>query len=243
MFVASMSHELRTPLNSIIGFIGVVLQGISGDLNTAQKGQLDRAYESSKHLLLLISDVLDVSKIEAGFLQLNTEKFELKPVLSELEHAVQHLMTGKTVALSFDCADNLRLVTDRKRLYQVLLNVLSNAVKYTEQGSVIVSACIENEQLRIACKDTGIGIAETDFDKLFQPFERVESPLKIKTSGTGLGLYLSHKIVTQLLGGHIEVNSKLGQGSMFTIIMPINTPLVAAQKMSVVIETNAEESV
>jgi PAS domain S-box-containing protein len=243
MFVAAMSHELRTPLNSIIGFLGVVLQGLSGDLNPVQKGQLDRAYQSSKHLLLLISDVLDISKIEAGYLQINPDKFELKPLLGELEHAVQHLMAGKKLTLSMDCAAKLQLNTDRKRLYQVLLNVLGNAVKYTEQGSVKMSARLDKKQLKIDCTDTGIGIAQADFHKLFQPFERVDSPLKIKTSGTGLGLYLSHKIVTQLLGGSIEVRSKLGQGTTFTIIMPVNTPLAMVQKTTTTIEAKAAEPV
>jgi PAS domain S-box-containing protein len=243
MFVAAMSHELRTPLNSIIGFLGIVLQGISGELNSAQKGQLDRAYQSSKHLLLLISDVLDVSKIEAGFLQLNIEKFELKPLLIELEHAVQHLLAGKDLALGIVCTAKLQVTTDRKRLYQVLLNVLSNAVKYTEQGSIQMKVHIEDNQLIVICQDTGIGIDEADFARLFQPFVRVESPLTIKTSGTGLGLYLTHKIVTQLLGGSITVHSKLGQGSTFTIIMPINTPAVLALKAASSVEGNVEEVV
>ena len=243
MFVASMSHELRTPLNSIIGFIGVVLQGISGELNPVQKGQLDRAYQSSKHLLLLISDVLDVSKIEAGFLQLNIETFELKPLLVELEHAVQHLLAGKDLALGIVCTAKLQVTTDRKRLYQVLLNVLSNAVKYTEQGSVQMKAHIEDNQLIVNCNDTGIGIAEADFAKLFQPFERAESKLKIKTPGTGLGLYLTRKILTQLLDGSIAVSSELGQGSTFTIIIPINKPARLELKVGSSLEPKFEDTV
>ena len=242
MFVASMSHELRTPLNSIIGFLGVVLQGVSGELNPVQKGQLDRAYQSSKHLLLLISDVLDVSKIEAGFLQLNIEKFELKPLLIELEHAVQHLLAGKDLSLGIVCTAKLQVTTDRKRLYQVLLNVLGNAVKYTEQGSIKMQAHIENNQLIVSCKDTGIGIAEADFAKIFQPFERAESALKIKTLGTGLGLYLTQQIVTQLLGGSITVQSELGQGSTFTIIMPINTAAELALEAASRVEGDVQET-
>ena len=243
MFVASMSHELRTPLNSIIGFIGVVLQGISGELNPVQKGQLERAYQSSKHLLLLISDVLDVSKIEAGYLKLNIEKFELKPLLIELEHAVQHLLAGKDLALGIVCTNKLKVTTDRKRLYQVLLNVLSNAVKYTEQGSVQMNVQLEGNQLVVSCKDTGIGIAESNFTKLYQPFERVESPLKIKIPGTGLGLYLTHKILTQLLGGSITVSSELGQGSTFTIIIPINKPADDALKVVSGADSNVDDAV
>lgn len=243
MFVAAMSHELRTPLNSIIGFLGVVLQEISGELNPTQKGQLDRAYQSSKHLLLLISDVLDVSKIEAGFLQMNTEKFELKPLLMELEHAVQHLLAGKDLALGIVCTNKLKVTTDRKRLYQVLLNVLSNAVKYTEQGSVQMKAHIEDNQLIVSCSDTGIGITESDFAKLYQPFERIESPLKIKTPGTGLGLYLTHKILSQLLGGSITVQSELGQGTAFTIIIPINRSANDALMVASDADPNVEAAV
>lgn len=243
MFVAAMSHELRTPLNSIIGFIGVVLQGISGALNPAQKGQLNRAYESSKHLLLLISDVLDASKIEAGFLQLDTEKFELKPLFTEAEHAVQHLLAGKNLALSVDCAAKLQLETDRKRLYQVVLNVLSNAIKYTEHGKVKVSAQIDGNQLKISCQDTGIGINDADITQLFQPFVRLKSHLKIKTPGTGLGLYLSQKILTQLLGGSMTVQSELGQGSTFNIIIPINAPVLLAPKAFFIGDGDVEESI
>jgi PAS domain S-box-containing protein len=230
MFVASMSHELRTPLNSVLGFLGVVLQGLSGKLNQAQESHVSRAYQSAKHLLMLISEVLDLSKIEAGALRMEVSKFELKPLLTDVEHAVQHLLAGKKLALNIDCSPKCALETDRDRLFEVLLNVVSNAVKYTEQGSVKVKARIENNTLKIVCKDTGIGIDKKDFAKLFLPFERIESHLRIKTTGTGLGLYLSQQILTQLLSGSIDVQSKLGQGSTFTIIMPINTPAIVVQK-------------
>ena len=195
MFVASMSHELRTPLNSIIGFLGVVLQGMSGELNVKQKDQLSRAYHSAKHLLSLVSDVIDISKIEAGYLQTHIEKVFLKQLFSEVEHAVMHLAEAKHLAFDVDCDDDLQLETDRKRLYQVVLNVVSNALKYTEQGVVKVTAAIKNEMLIISEEDTGVGVAESDVDDLFKPFERIESRLKVKTLGTGLGLYLTRKIL------------------------------------------------
>jgi PAS domain S-box-containing protein len=224
MFVASMSHELRTPLNSIIGFLGVVLHGMSGEINARQKDQLGRAYNSSKHLLALISDVIDISKIEAGFLQIHTEKFELLSLLEEIQHAVHHITEEKKLILHIDCAKGITLNTDRKRLYQVILNVVSNAVKYTEQGSVNVSAALRGERLIVAVQDTGIGIDEEGLANLFKPFERVDSRLRIKTLGTGLGLYLTQKILTQLLGGSIEVVSTPEVGSVFTINIPINAP-------------------
>ena len=233
MFVASMSHELRTPLNSIIGFLGVVLQGMSGELNAKQKDQLGRAYHSAKHLLSLISDVIDISKIEAGFLQTHVEKVYLKQLFTEVEYAVTHLAEEKHLALDIDCADHLQLETDRKRLYQVVLNVVSNALKYTEQGAVNVTAIVKGKALIIDVEDTGIGIAEADLSDLFKPFERIESRLKVKTLGTGLGLYLTRKILTQLLGGTIEVKSSLGLGSTFTIKVPLMAPVVLQNSGSI----------
>jgi signal transduction histidine kinase len=243
MFVASMSHELRTPLNSIIGFLGVVLQGMSGELNLKQKDQLGRAYHSAKRLLSLISDVIDISKIEAGFLQVHVEEFELKPLLVEVEHAVIHIVEQKDLILSIDCPARLKLLTDRKRLYQVVLNVVSNALKYTEQGSVRVLAGLKGKQLVITVEDTGIGIGEADIAGLFKPFERVESRLKVKTLGTGLGLYLTRKILSQLLGGTIEVKSELEKGSTFTIAIPTTMPANISQSSISILEQPAAEDV
>ena len=239
MFVASMSHELRTPLNSIIGFLGVVLQGMSGELNVKQKDQLGRAYNSSKHLLSLITDVIDISKIEAGFLQVHVEKFDLAALLVEVQHATQHLVQEKKLYLSLDCPANLNLETDRKRLYQVILNVVSNALKYSEDGGVKLHASIKAKQLEIKVQDTGIGIGEADLAKLFKPFERIESHLKIKTLGTGLGLYLTRKILAQLLGGKISVTSKLAEGSTFTISIPTKISTAVAQSHASILEDAA----
>ena len=234
MFVASMSHELRTPLNSIIGFLGVVLQGMSGELNLKQKDQLSRAYHSAKHLLSLITDVIDISKIEAGFLQVHIEKFELMPLLEEIEQAIEHIVNEKNLHIKIECENAVKLETDRKRLYQVILNVASNAVKYTIQGAVHIKAQLVNDWLVITVQDTGIGIGEADLNQLFQPFERIDSPLKIKTLGTGLGLYLTRKILAQLLNGTIQVKSELGEGSIFTIKIPAKiSPLVAEQTPSI----------
>jgi PAS domain S-box-containing protein len=233
MFVASMSHELRTPLNSIIGFIGVVLQGMSGAINDKQKEQLGRAYGSAKHLLSLISDVIDISKIEAGYLQVHIERFELKPLLIEVEQVVRHIALEKSLDVSIECAKKITLETDRKRLYQVILNVLSNAVKYTEKGSVKVIAKVVEDELIISTQDTGIGMSEVALTKLFKPFERAESHLRIKTLGTGLGLYLTKKVLTQLLGGTIEVVSKPEVGSVFTMKVPLKAPEISTQADSV----------
>jgi hypothetical protein len=236
MFVASMSHELRTPLNSIIGFLGVVLQGMSGELNPKQKDQLGRAYASSKHLLSLISDVIDISKIEAGFLETHQDTFLVKNVMDEVANAVQHLAVERNLALMIECPEHLTLNSDRKRIYQVVLNVVSNALKYTETGQVKVVLTPLEEVLEIMVEDTGIGINDEGLKKLFKPFERVDSRLKIKTLGTGLGLYLTHKILTLLLGGSIEVKSQVEKGSTFTIRLPYQMPTLEARKSVNILE-------
>ncbi len=241
MFVASMSHELRTPLNSIIGFLSVVLQGMSGELNMKQKDQLGRAYHSAKHLLSLISDVIDISKIEAGFLQVHEEKVYLKQLFIEVKHVLTHLAEEKKLILNIECIDKLQLETDRKRLYQVILNVVSNALKYTEHGSVQVTAEIKKDWLSIQVVDTGIGIAAADLDNLFKPFERIDSKLRVKTLGTGLGLYLTRKILSQLLGGTIEVKSVIDEGSIFTIKVPLKIPKTIKQTNISILEEHQQK--
>ncbi len=241
MFVASMSHELRTPLNSIIGFLSVVLQGMSGGLNMKQKDQLGRAYHSAKHLLSLISDVIDISKIEAGFLQVHEEKVYLKQLFIDVQHVLAHLAEEKKLILNIECSDKLQLETDRKRLYQVVLNVVSNALKYTERGSVQATAQIKKDWLSIQVVDTGIGIAAADLDHLFKPFERIDSKLRVKTLGTGLGLYLTRKILSQLLGGTIEVKSVIDEGSIFTIKVPLKIPKTVKQTNISILEEHQQK--
>ncbi len=151
-----------------------------------------------------------------------------------------HLAEAKNLALDFDCDDDLQLETDRKRLYQVVLNVVGNALKYTEQGAVKVTAAIKNEMLIIAVEDTGIGIAESDMDDLFKPFERIESRLKVKTLGTGLGLYLIRKILAQLLSGIIEVQSVFGLVSTFSIKVPLLATAILQNGASILEEPHLQ---
>ena len=220
MFIASMSHELRTPLNSIIGFTGMTLQGLSGDLNDEQKDNLSRSYQSAKHLLSLITDVIDISKIEAGRVDAFAEEIHLKEVLAEAISNVKPLVKDKRLEISVEAHADVRLHTDRRRLLQCLLNFLSNAVKYTETGVVTVTTAETNGQVEISVSDTGIGIAEKDMPRLFEAFERLDTHLRVKAGGTGLGLYLTRKIATDLLHGEVAVQSKAGQGSTFTLRVP-----------------------
>ncbi|MDA3895715.1 MAG: ATP-binding protein [Desulfobacteraceae bacterium] len=220
MFIASMSHELRTPLNSIIGFTGVMLQGMSGEINNEQRDQLQRVYGSGKHLLALITDVIDISKIEAKKTETYVSEFNLAEVIQEAAITVQPEIEKKDLMLEVTMPAAIPLKTDRRRLFQCILNLLSNAVKYTEKGTICIETHVHDELLDISVTDTGIGISEQDLPVLFQSFVRLESHLKIKAGGTGLGLYLIRKIASDLLGGTVSAQSTLGEGSTFVLTIP-----------------------
>ncbi len=217
MFVASMSHELRTPLNSIIGFTGVILQGMSGDLNERQKDQLGRVNGASHHLLDLINDVIDISKIEAERTDVFPVDLVMDEVIEEAIGAVQIQLEAKGLDLTVDVPKGLNLMTDRKRLLQCILNLLSNAVKYTDEGEIRITARSIGSEVEVAVTDSGIGIPEPALEKLFQPFERLQSHVSVKAGGTGLGLYLTKKIATELLGGGVAVESQVEEGSTFRL--------------------------
>lgn len=220
MFIASMSHELRTPLNSIIGFTGMTLQGLSGTLNDEQRDNLKRVYQAAKHLLALISDVIDISKIEAGRIDSFSEVVSLKEIVDEAIATVELKLNDKQLTLAVEASADVKLNTDRKRLLQCLINLLSNGVKYTEKGGITITAHERATDLEISVTDTGIGIAEKDMPKLFDAFERLDTHLRIKAGGTGLGLYLTKKLATDILRGSISVRSIEGQGSTFTLKVP-----------------------
>lgn len=220
MFIASMSHELRTPLNSIIGFTSILLDEWLGPLNEEQKENLAIVLRSGKHLLSLINDVIDVSKIEAGIIEPEVSEFDLREVLNEAVNSVAKAAEEKKLAIQ-SLPIQQEMQTDRRRLLQCILNLLSNAVKFTEKGYIRVKANVLSSTVIISVEDTGIGIKEEDLSHLFQPFARLDSPLKSKVLGTGLGLYLTKKIVQEILQGEIEVKSRYGEGSIFRIRVPI----------------------
>jgi len=222
MFIASMSHELRTPLNSIIGFSGLLLQGISGDLNSKQKDSMERIFRSGKHLLGLISDVIDISKIEAGHIDAFYEYFSLKQVVEESIETIRPQADAKGLKLELNADSWPEMNTDYKRLLQCLLNYLSNAVKFSESGKVTLSVTVLEDWVELRVSDTGIGIPEEDMPKLFEAFERLDTHLRVKSGGTGLGLYLTKKITEELLHGHVSVESCIDEGSTFGLKIPID---------------------
>lgn len=221
MFIASMSHELRTPLNSIIGFTGIILQGLEGEINDEQRDSLQRVYTSAKHLLSLITDIIDISKIEAGRLEININEFYLKDVIMEAVSTMEHEIRDKDLDLEIDIDESIYMHTDRKRLFQCILNYLSNAVKFTEQGKITIFAHIEGDIVEISVSDTGPGISPEDMNLLFKSFTRLGDAVMKSKPGTGLGLYLTKRLAEDILHGSVGVESELGRGSRFILRIPV----------------------
>ncbi len=222
VFLANMSHELRTPLNSIIGFTGLLLMGMSGDINEEQKKQLNLVKKSSKHLLSLINDILDISKIEAGKVELFIEEFKLDDIVREVGGSYAPALNKKGLKLFKDIPLGITLHSDKRRFKQVLMNLVSNAVKFTDQGSIKIEARVSKDKnLEMCVTDTGIGIKKEDMNKLFKSFQQIDMSSTKRYEGTGLGLHLSRKLVI-IMGGDMSAKSEYGKGSKFTFTLPVN---------------------
>lgn len=221
-FLATMSHELRTPLNSIIGFTGILLKEIAGPMNDEQKKQLGMVRNSGRHLLSLINDILDLSKIEAGELTFANESFDFVKTVEKVTALIKPMAEEKGLNLVVNTSlPEINLVSDERRVEQILLNLLGNAVKFTNQGSIKIDCRLNRKMLITNIKDTGIGIREEDIDKLFVPFSQIDSGLTRNHEGTGLGLSISKKLVKKL-GGSISVKSEFGKGSTFVVSVPLD---------------------
>ena len=220
-FLANMSHELRTPLNGIIGFSEFLVDEKPGPLNPKQKEYLNDVLGSGRHLLRLINDILDLSKVEAGRMELSIESFPLTQAIDEVCGVVSLLACRKNIRLTKEVMD-IELALDRQKLIQVLYNLTSNAVKFTnEGGEVRIVATVVGTDLHMEVSDTGIGIAEADFPKLFVEFQQLDSGRARRYEGTGLGLSLVKRLV-ECQNGKIDVRSEVGRGSTFSVTLPIH---------------------
>jgi signal transduction histidine kinase/DNA-binding response OmpR family regulator len=221
-FLANMSHELRTPLNSIIGFSRVILKGIDGPLTEMQQTDLTAIYNSGQHLLGLINDILDVSKIEAGKMELNFDDVDLKPIIKGVMSSAVGLVKDKPIQLAHHVPEDLPTIwADATRVRQVLLNLISNATKFTERGRITVTASYDDDWVTLCVCDTGLGIPDDKLHNIFEEFTQVDGSSTRSAGGTGLGLPISRRFI-EMHGGTITVKSELGAGSTFAVTLPIS---------------------
>lgn len=227
-FLANMSHELRTPLNSILGFADVILEGLDGPLTANMQTDLGLIQKNGQHLLHLINDVLDMAKIEAGKMNLNLEKFSLQEVFVEVMGITSHLATQKALELQVDPESDLlvEILADRIRLRQVLINLVNNALKFTEKGRITILAVREENHVLIRVQDTGLGIPPEHLESVFQEFTQVDTTTTRKAGGTGLGLPISRRLI-EMHGGRLwaESTGLAGQGSTFYVFLPLEAKL------------------
>ena len=220
-FLANVSHELRTPLNSIIGFTRIVLRRSEGKIDVLQKENLQKVLISAEHLLNLINGLLDLAKIEAGRMEIYAETFKLEEIVRIATATVEPMLRNGNVRLVTEIAADLPLIkTDRDKLKQVVLNLLSNSAKFTEKGEIKVAAWTVNGSMKLAVSDTGIGMNQDAINYIFEEFRQVDMSTTRKYGGTGLGLAIVKRL-TNLLGGDIAVESEEGKGTKFTVTLPM----------------------
>lgn len=223
-FLASMSHELRTPLNSIIGFSSVLLGPTGDPLTPDQHMALEKVLRNGKHLLQLINDILDFSKLESGRMTVNVETEDAANIVMNSLATIEGLLKGKDIALKQNIDPNLRtLKTDVLKVKQILVNLLSNAAKFTEKGDIVVTVTQKNGMVSFSVKDSGIGIEPKNYAKVFEEFQQIDNSNTRKYKGTGLGLPISRRLAV-LLGGDLTLESELGKGSTFTLVIPSEFP-------------------
>jgi PAS domain S-box-containing protein len=225
-FLAGMSHELRTPLNAIIGFAGTMLMKLPGPLTAEQDKQLRTIQSSARHLLSLINDLLDLTKIESGNVELDFAPLQCRPLIDEMLQLFEPQARGKGLRLeAVSTPHEIAILTDRRALQQILMNLINNAIKFTEQGSVVVrlsTAAIDGREcVTFSVSDTGVGIAPECHAQLFQAFTQLDAGPTRQFEGTGLGLHLSQKLAS-LLHGRILFDSQYGVGSIFTLALPLD---------------------
>ncbi len=247
-FLANMSHELRTPMNAIIGFTSLLIDDRSLQLSERHRRSLERVSRNARDLLELINNVLDLSKIEAGRMDVYSEPADARDLIERALGVVEPLKENRPIKLSTEIEDGLpALRTDRTKLQQILINLLSNAIKFTEAGEVkVIAVRADANHIRISVSDTGVGIAESDIEKIFEEFRQVGAANRSSRAGTGLGLTITRRLL-ELLEGEISVTSRLGEGSVFTVTLPLEiegriastdaeTPLTDPDRTALVID-------
>ena len=221
-FLATMSHELRTPMNAIMGFSQMLLLERYGSLTSQQKDMVERIFNNGQNLLTMLNEVLDFSKIEAGHLTLNLAKFNLSQLVTITVEELRSLAAEKNIDLHLEThLKNALVVNDQNYLQRILINLISNAIKFTDNGVVWVTVGQVNDCIEISIKDTGIGIEPQHIQTIFEAFRQVDQSLTRKHSGTGLGLAITDSLV-KMMQGTISVESKLGEGSLFCVTIPRN---------------------
>ena len=216
-----MNHELRTPVSAIIGYARLVLRATEGQIDPLQKENLQDLFTNSERLLNLIDSLLDFAKIEAGKMEVQVEPVGVDEVIDGAISTIEPILYNGHVRLIREIAPDIPVLnTDREKLRQIILNLLDNAVKFTERGEIRISASRQNGSLKLVVSDTGIGIEKEDLNRVFEEFRRGDSSSAKKYRGTGLGLAIVKKFV-HLLGGEIAVVSEAGKGSTFTVILPL----------------------
>jgi len=228
-FLATMSHELRTPLNSILGFTSLMREGMAGPLTDEQRRQLGFVHGSGEHLLALINDLLDLSRIESGRMDVAVEPFDFAAVAAEVGVSQKPMIAQKGLRLEFGMPGSLPMVGDRRKCFQVLLNLANNAVKFTEQGHVRIEAAARDGWLHASVSDTGIGIRPEQLKLLFEAFRQLDGSPRRLYEGTGLGLHLCRKLL-DLMSGDIRVHSEFGNGSRFNFSVPLDPAATAAAR-------------
>ncbi len=225
-FLANMSHELRTPLNAILGYTELIADEIYGEVPEKIRDVLERVGANGRHLLGLINDALDVSKIEAGQLSLSLSEYSIAEVIHTGVTAIESLRAEKDLALHVDVPSDMPVGKgDERRIAQAFLNLIGNAIKFTEQGGIRVTAAVSNGMFRVSVSDTGPGISEADKEKIFEEFHQVDASSTRKMGGTGLGLAITRRLI-ELHGGQLWVESKLGKGSTFSFTIPVRVEQV-----------------
>jgi len=223
LFLANMSHEFRTPLNAILGYTSMMLQGVSGPLPAPIVRQLTRIDSNGRHLLTIINDILDIARIEAGRMPLNVTRFPADALVKEVLAELEPLIARAKLEVTFRSGRHLTPVkSDRAKVKQILMNLISNALKFTPKGSVAVTVSSRKSELRISVADTGIGIAEKDQETVFQDFRQADNSPTRQYGGTGLGLAICRRLA-HVLGGDIRLVSRVDEGSTFTLILPVKT--------------------